>query len=502
MIGSMTYSDSKHCLLSPFEMGQADALTIAAGTSEIELMGNAGRNVGRYIVAHFRRSPVSILCGPGNNGGDGFVVGCYLRDRGWPVRLVVCGEPTHYGEAATYFLNLWGEAEPFSPEVIEDAGVLVDALFGAGLDRPIAGAHSDIIRLANQTNAPIVSVDMPSGVHGETGQVLGDAIRADATVTFFRKKPGHLLLPGRDLCGEVELGQIGIGNEVLERIEPQVAQNHPDLWELPKAAVSGHKYSKGHCVVVSGPKGATGAARMSALSALRAGAGLVTINGHTDALAEHGAQLSAIMLRADPLEAMLEDERYNAVVIGPGNGVVPATLHNVLTALNTKRALLLDADALTIFESDPKSLFDTIKDTSSNVVLTPHAGEFHRLFADIDLSNGKIEAAQEAARRSGAVVVLKGADTVIASPDGRAVINANAPPWLATAGSGDVLAGIIGGLLAQGMEAFDAACAGVYVHGLAAGQFGGPGMIATDLPQFVPSALAAAGQKINSILNR
>ncbi|WP_299348027.1 NAD(P)H-hydrate epimerase, partial [uncultured Maritalea sp.] len=289
MIGSMTYSDSKHCLLSPFEMGQADALTIAAGTSEIELMGNAGRNVGRYIVAHFRRSPVSILCGPGNNGGDGFVVGCYLRDRGWPVRLAVCGEPKHYGEAATHFLNLWGEAEPFSPEVIEDAGVLVDALFGAGLDRPIAGAHSDIIRLANQTNAPIVSVDMPSGVHGETGQVLGDAIRADATVTFFRKKPGHLLLPGRDLCGEVELGQIGIGNEVLERIEPQVAQNHPDLWELPKAAVSGHKYSKGHCVVVSGPKGATGAARMSALSALRAGAALVTINRHTAALAEHRA---------------------------------------------------------------------------------------------------------------------------------------------------------------------------------------------------------------------
>ncbi|GLQ18531.1 NAD(P)H-hydrate dehydratase [Maritalea porphyrae] len=488
----MSYFDSELTLLTPEEMGRADSLSIEAGTSEIELMGNAGRAVGQYIVEHYPRAPVSVLCGPGNNGGDGFVIGCYLRDRGWPVRLVQFGDKDRYSAASMYYLQQWGNPETYSPEIIEDASLLVDSLFGAGLDRPIAGAFADIVRLANETLAPTVAVDMPTGVHGATGQVLGTAIQADATITFFRKKPGHLLLPGRELCGNVALRQIGIEKQVLRLIEPQTIENHPKNWRLPTANVAGHKYSKGHCVVVSGPRGATGAARMSALSALRAGAGLVTINGERAALKEHASHLTAIMLRDEPLSELLNDERFNALVVGPGNGVSDATYHNVLTAIASNRALLLDADALNCFNSDPETIFNAIKKTNGNVVMTPHAGEFGRLFKNVELSAGKVEAARKAAEISGAVIVLKGADSVIASPDGRAAINSNAPPWLATAGSGDVLAGIIGGLQAQGMEAFDAACAGVYVHGLAAAQYGGEGMIATDLPQLVPSALAVA----------
>jgi len=492
MIQDMRYFDSEHCLLTPQEMGRADAMTVASGTNEIELMGNAGREVGRFIVDHFRRVPVSILCGPGNNGGDGFAIGCFLRDRGWPVRLVQFGDAQEYSKAAKFYLERWGEPEPFSAQIIEDAGLLIDALFGAGLGRAIEGDYLDVVRLANQSRIPIVAVDMPTGVLGDTGQVLGEAIKADATVTFFRKKPGHLLMPGREHCGDVALAQIGISDQVLAEIKPRAAQNSPALWTIPTQNLAGHKYSKGHCVVVSGPTGATGAARMCALAALRIGAGLVTINGDRAALAEHSAHLSAIMLREGDLAQLLEDKRYNALVVGPGNGVGEATYHNVLTGLAASRALLLDADALTIFQSDPNELFNTIKSSDSDVVLTPHGGELVRLFPDLDVRTDKVGAARKAAQISGAVVVLKGADTIISEPNGRVVINANAPAWLATAGSGDFLAGIIGGLQAQGMEAFDAACAGVYVHGLAATQFGGAGMIATDLPQLLPSALVQA----------
>ena len=490
--GFMEYFDSEFELLTPEEMGRADALSIKVGKSEIELMGNAGRAVGQFIVEHFPRAPVSVLCGPGNNGGDGFVIGCYLRDRGWPVRLVQFGDKECYSAASKHYLQHWGEVESFSPVVIEDASLLVDAMFGAGLDRAIEGDVANIVWQANKSAVPIVAVDMPTGVDGATGLVLGTAIQADATVTFFRKKPGHLLMPGRELCGNVALRQIGILDSVLSEITAQTIENHPSNWRLPIATTAGHKYSKGHCVVVSGPRGATGAARMTAISALRAGAGLVTINGTQEALAEHASQLTAVMLREEPLAELLQDVRFNALVVGPGNGVTDATYHNVLTAIAANRALLLDADALNCFKSDPETIFNAIKKTSGNVVMTPHAGEFSRLFSEVDLNAGKVEAARKAAEISGAVIVFKGADSVIASPDGRASINANGPPWLATAGSGDVLAGIIGGLQAQGMEAFDAASAGVYVHGLAATQYGGEGMIATDLPDLVPSALAAA----------
>jgi ADP-dependent NAD(P)H-hydrate dehydratase / NAD(P)H-hydrate epimerase len=336
----------------------------------------------------------------------------------------------------------------------------------------------------------VFAIDLPSGINGTTGAVQGDAVRAAATVTFFRKKPGHLLLPGRIFCGKVAVAQIGIDDEVLSHIKPAACENSPNLWgaKWPVPTVEGHKYSRGHAVVVSGGLAHTGAARLAAMAALRGGAGLVTLATPRDALEVNAATNLAVMVRpidtAAEFEAMLADHRFNAVTIGPGAGVGKHTREMTLTALAGQRSVVLDADALMSFADHAELLFAALN-KNRNAVLTPHAGEFHRLF-DKSLENipaasvSKLCAAKAAASITGAVVVHKGADTVIAAPDGRGAINANAPPWLATAGTGDVLAGLITGLVAQGMPAFEAAAAAVWIHGEAA-TVAGPGMISEDL---------------------
>jgi hydroxyethylthiazole kinase-like uncharacterized protein yjeF len=336
-------------------------------------------------------------------------------------------------------------------------------------------------------------VDVPSGIDGSTGEVRGIAIRAAATVTFFRLKPGHLLLPGRLHCGETSVADIGIPASVLAEIEPNTFVNEPALWlaQYPWPTPEGHKYARGHAVVVSGPAYSTGAARLGARGALRAGAGLVTVASPRDAIAVNAAQLTAIMVReaddARALASLLADPRKNAVLVGPGVGVGECTKEMVLTALQSNAAVVLDADAITSFAGGPDRLFDAIAGRKAAVVLTPHDGEFVRLFGDL-ASIPKLERARQAARRSGAVIALKGADTVVAAPDGRVSINATTSPWLATAGTGDVLGGMILGLLAQAMPAFEGASAGVWLHGAAASEFG-PGLIAEDLPEMLPKVL-------------
>jgi NAD(P)H-hydrate epimerase len=352
----------------------------------------------------------------------------------------------------------------------------------------------------------IVAVDVPSGLDGTTGLTRGPAFEAALTITFFRRKAGHLLMPGRALCGEVVVRDIGIPDAVLEEIAPKTWANAPALWRaaFPVPSLSAHKFMRGHTLVVSGDATHTGAARLAARGSLRIGSGLVTVASPSDALAVNAAHLTAIMLAkcddAAGLARMLEDERKNAVVIGPGNGVGEATRAMVDAALKSKAAVVLDADALTSFAPVPHVLFGMCRE---GTVLTPHEGEFARLFPGLlgeapspgergegwgEGAIGRLEAAREAARRSGAVVVLKGADTVIAAADGRAAINENAPPYLATAGAGDVLAGMVAGLLAQGMPAFEAACAAVWLHGAAASAFG-PGLIAEGLPDALPPIL-------------
>ncbi|MEZ5839659.1 MAG: NAD(P)H-hydrate dehydratase [Hyphomicrobiales bacterium] len=475
-----------HELLSTAEMGRADSLAIAGGMPGIRLMEVAGRAVADAVAGRFPLScRVAVLCGPGNNGGDGFVAARILRERGYRVRLALLGERGALkGDAAEAAGRCPLEAEPMTPAVLEDAGIVVDAIFGAGLARPLEGAAARMVEAVTAAAIPVIAVDLPSGISGDTGEVLGCAFDAVASITFFRRKPGHLLLPGRLRCGAVRVVDIGIPDAVLAGITPRTFVNVPALWRpvFPVPRIDAHKYDRGHAVVVSGPAHRTGAARLAAAAALRAGAGLVTLASPGAALAVNAAHLTAVMLRpvdgADELARMLEDRRFNAVALGPGLGVGEETKALAGAALGEGRMVVLDADALTSYAGALAGLAGDIA-RSAGAVLTPHAGEFARLFPDL-AGGSKLERARAAASRAGAVVVLKGPDTVIAAPDGRAAIAENAPPWLATAGSGDVLAGIVAGLLAAGMPPFEAAAAAVWMHG-EAGNAVGPGLVAEDL---------------------
>jgi hydroxyethylthiazole kinase-like uncharacterized protein yjeF len=484
-------------ILSNDEMTQADRLTIAGGVAGIVLMENAGNAVaGAVASARPAGSNVVVVAGPGNNGGDGFVAARLLAERGYAVRVLLVGDPARLKGDAALAASKWnGPTSAASPVGLAGADVVVDALFGAGLDRPVEGLPRTMIEAINTETAPVIAVDLPSGINGTSGAVMGAAVRATQTVTFFRKKPGHLLLPGRTHCGAISVADIGIPAAVLARIGPKTYENLPELWRVnfPVPRAGGHKYDRGHAVVVSGPSWSTGAARLAARGALRAGAGLVTLASPREALAVNAAASLAVMVRpvdgAAELGAFLADRRLNAVAMGPGIGVNEATGSLVLAALGGDRAVVLDADAITSFAHRPAQLADALKARQTRAtVLTPHEGEFVRYFGALEektKAGSKLERARLGASIIGTIVVLKGADTVVAAPDGRACIAANAPAFLATAGAGDVLAGITVGLLAQGMPAFEAASAAVWLHGEAAAAFG-PGLISEDLPEMLP----------------
>jgi NAD(P)H-hydrate epimerase len=482
-------------LLTLKEMAEADRLTIEGGVPGERLMENAGRAVADEVSRRFPDAArIAVLCGPGNNGGDGFVAARHLIDRGYAVQLGLAGPVEHLKGDAAVMAKAWtGTIDPLGPRQLADADVAVDAIFGAGLVRPIEGAMAELITAVNARKLPVVAVDVPSGIDGSTGAVRGVALRALATVTFFRRKPGHLLLPGRSYCGEVSVADISIPDRVLAAIKPQTYADEPPLWlaRFPWPQAESHKYAKGHAVVVSGPAYSTGACRLGARGALRAGAGLVTVASPRDALAVNAAQLTAIMVRpadnAAELAGLLADQRKNAVMLGPGAGVGQHLRELALAVLASSASVVLDADALTSFADDANVLFSAIKGRAAPVVLTPHDGEFARLFSPLG-EGSKLDRARAAASRSGAVVVLKGSDTVIAAPDSRAAINATTSPWLATAGTGDVLAGVVAGTLAQHMQPFEGAAAAVWMHGAAAQAFG-PGLIAEDIPEMLPKVL-------------
>jgi hydroxyethylthiazole kinase-like uncharacterized protein yjeF len=483
-------------LLTNAQMAQADRLAIAGGIAGMTLMENAGRAVADAVAARLPpNGVVAIVAGPGNNGGDGFIAARLLAARGCSVRLALVGDAAKLkGDAAEAARRFGGTIEPASPQMLDGATVVVDALFGAGLDRLVGGPAREMIAAMNACGAPVVAVDLPSGINGSTGAVMGLAVEAAETVTFFRRKPGHVLLPGRLHCGHVRLADIGIPAQVLDRVRPHIFLNRPALWRgcFPVPTVDGHKYARGHAVVVSGGEPRTGAARLAARAALRAGAGLVTIASPREALAVNAAANLAVMVRpvdgAAELADYLSDHRLNALVVGPGGGVGPGMRELVAAGLAGPRAVVLDADALTSFEGDAPALCAALARRERPAVLTPHAGEFARLFkndGEVTEKASKLDQALAAAARSGAIVLLKGPDTVVASLDGRAAVTDNAPPWLATAGAGDVLAGFIAGLLAQGMAGFEAAAAAAWVHGEAAAHVG-PGLIAEDLAEAVP----------------
>lgn len=484
---------SRHQLLTVAQMAAADRAAIQAGTAGEILMERAGRAAAHAALAHRGQGRALVLAGPGNNGGDGFVAARLLAEAGWHVSVALLGgRDALQGDAALMAARWHGPVTGLDEAAFDGWHVIIDALFGAGLTRPLAGAALKAVGKLAAAKAFKIAVDLPSGVAGDDGQVLGDAAHADVTVTFCAKKPGHLLMPGRAYCGRLVVADIGVDAGLLD---PPVRtwQNHPDLWrdELPALGAASHKYTRGHLLVAGGPAWAGGAARLAALAGLRAGAGLVTLLAPRAACDAYAAHLTTVMLApcgdAAALGQALTQRRAAALVLGPGNGVNDDTRSKALAALDAGLPLLLDADGLSVFQDAPGALFGAVR---GPLVLTPHDGEFGRLFPDLAAGRSKLARARAAAERSGAVVLLKGADTVIAAPDGRAVINANAPSWLASAGSGDVLAGIIGAYLAGGMAAFPAACAGAWMHGAAA-QAAGPGMIADDLVAAIKPVRAA-----------
>lgn len=480
-------------LLTPAEMTAVDAAAAASGIDSFGLMLQAGAGVAAMFLRHYpsaRRAVV--LCGPGNNGGDGYVAAQCLQESGVEVALFHLGDPDRLkGDAARAFSGWSGEGAPIEEYQPAEGDVVIDALFGAGLTWAVPEAVSAVIARIEAARLPVLSVDLPSGIDGRTGMVLGAAFAAERTITFMTRKPGHLLMPGRELSGVLEVLDIGIPARIVRgQASGKLVENRPQQWQrwLTSSGLETHKYKRGHLVVFSGEKGKTGAARMSAMSGLKAGAGLLTIASPADAMDENATHLTAVMLhgidRDAELVEWLKDERLRSFVLGPGFGAGEKA-RGFVAALS-RRHLVLDADGITSFRDNPEALFALFAEGETRLVLTPHEGEFSRLFPDIaaDPNLGKADKALVAAARANAAIVYKGPDTVIASPDGRALINTNAPIWLATAGSGDVLAGIIGALMAQGLPAFEAAAAGVYMHG-EAGNRAGKGLTAEDLVSHV-----------------
>ena len=472
-------------ILTTEEMAARDAAAVAAGIPGLRLMERAGEAVAEAIRARYSPRPVVIWCGPGNNGGDGYVAARLLRRRGWPVRVEVLDPPrTDDARAAAgrwkgLTRRLTGELSP--------ASLYVDALFGGGLSKPLDGRAQALARAAAKAKAPVVAVDLPSGLDGNTGKLLGeDAFQAVLTVTFHRRKIGHVLTPGRGACGEVTVADIGLTDG--DGAGPE--ENVPGLWaaRMPWPKETVHKHRRGRVGVIGGGAHHTGAARLAARAALRIGAGVVTVMSPLDAVGVYARALEAVMVQPFENDAALTAaaETLDAAVIGPAAGVGETTMRNLLALVLTGAALVVDADALTSFRADPSSLFSAL---DRDDVLTPHQGEFERIFPGLLAAQPhRIAAAQEAARRSGAIVLLKGPDSVIAAPDGRTAVNLNGQPWLATAGSGDVLCGFIAGLVGQGMDSFDAACAAVWIHAECAARFG-PGLISEDLPDLAPPVL-------------
>ena len=469
-------------------MTAADRAAIEAGTPGYTLMQRAGACVADAVTARWSPRPTVVLCGPGNNGGDGFVVARVLAEAGWPVTVLLHGDRGRLKGDAALAAQAWsGPVERMTAPKVDGAGLIVDALFGTGLSKRLDSICAETLRRAETSPAALVAVDLPSGLAGDTAKPLGYAPACALTVTFHAKKLAHVLEPGRGLCGEVVVGDIGLADT-----PSRLTENGPELWgeRMPWPSASAHKNTRGRLIVVSGEMWSTGAARLSARAGLRIGAGLVTLLSPPDALAVNAAHLEAVMLRPFDTDVELEEAAADAdaAIIGPAAGVTEATVSNLFALARTGAAIVIDADALTAFRDDPAELFSVL---DRDDVLTPHIGEFERVFPGIlGRTPERVSAVREAAARSGAVVLLKGPDTTVAAPDGRCAVNVNGAPWLATAGSGDVLAGFIGGLIAQGMDSFDAACAAVWIHAEAGGAHG-PGLISEDLPGLAPAVLRA-----------
>ena len=475
-------------LLTADETRAAEAFACRNGISGATMMENAGASVAEVIRKRFSPKETLVLCGPGNNGGDGFVIARKLRCAGWRVRVARDAKKRLPADADA-MAQLW-QGKNFPLESLDNLPrkpqLVVDALFGTGLAREIGDVYARAVETVASWQTPVVAVDMPSGIDSNSGAIHGVALQADMTVTFFRGRPGQYLFPGRRFCGKVIVCDIGIPDDALDAMDEscRVFLNRPNVWRehLPQLGETSHKYRRGHVVVCGGGLAHAGASRLAARAALRCGAGMVTLACSPSALLAHASQETAVIITsvdANGLESLVSERKVRAMVLGPGSGVGEETREFVLRALCLPTALVLDADALSSFAGCIEKLSGAIAKHNGNVVLTPHSGEFERLFGKI--GSDKLSATRSAAKSVGAVVIHKGADTVVADSRGRTMIADNAPYSLSTAGSGDVLAGMLGGLLAADMPTFHAAGCGVWMHSQTA-QSLGKGLTAEDLP--------------------
>jgi len=471
-------------LLTVDECTAADRYAAAHGVATLELMEQAGRAVADEIAKRWTPRPIAVLCGPGNNGGDGFVAARRLKEAGASVHLALLGNRDKLaGEAAEAASRWKGSLSELTPDLLTGAELVIDALFGAGLARPLDGVAQAVVQALVHRRIDSLAVDVPSGLDGDSGAILGGAAPAQLTVTFCRAKPGHYLLPGRDYCGELLVADIGIADSVVDRLSPRQWLNGPWAWRFLPPQAGQHKYDRGHVLLLGGSR-MTGAARLAARAARRAGAGMATLLATEPALAIYaGDQPGLIVAPISELERYLADRRITAVLLGPGAGSGAATRKQVLEVLGRHKPCVLDADALSSFGGRPQDLFTAI---AGPALMTPHEGEFARIFPGI--AGHKLARARAAAALGRCCLLLKGSDTVVASPDGRVLINANAPASLATAGAGDVLAGIALACLGQGMDPPEAGGAAAWLHGAAAARFG-HGLIAEDLPDMLPGVL-------------
>ena len=486
-------------LVTVEQMMAAENVVMAGGVSNADLIEKAASACVTEIVKRWSGRRVIVLCGPGGNGRDGFVIARMLTDKGFNVQTLLYvsdGGPCESAEQSGWQGAVARLSDEDADKIesmflgVDEMFLVVDALFGLSMRDELTGAAEKLAKVVNDLKVDVLSVDIPSGLHGDGSASSGRFFKADLTVTFAALKPVHVLVPGAAACGEIIVADIGIGEDTLLQVGALSALNGPEEWgeELPWPGQVSHKHARGHLGVFSGKAGSTGAARLAALAGLRNGAGLVTLFADAKAILELAASNLSIMIReaGDPASLGERARDLSAMVIGPASGVNVDTRQHVLSLLRAGVNLVIDADALTVFSDDPKALTDTLH---SGCVLTPHKGEFDRVFPGLlEMVPNRMEAVRQAAERSGCTVLLKGADTVIGAPGGILRVNKHASPWLATAGSGDVLAGMIGALMAQGVDGFTAACAASWMHGDIALRHG-PGLIAEDLIEGIPEML-------------
>lgn len=491
---------SSYVLLTTQQAQALDKAAIGLGVSGESLMESAGKAVAATLADYIGTpleagGTVIILCGPGNNGGDGFVAARHLEEWGYPVSLRCSVLPSALKDDAKLAADKWhGPVETMTSTGFGDAAAIVDCLFGVGLNKAIEGEIAEIVEAVNNAETFVLAVDVPSGLSADTGLPMGPCVEAGATATFTFKKVGHAIVPGRYLSGgnsNIVVSDIGVPDKAFLGINSLEFENIPDFWgtNFPFSGPQTHKYERGHMLVLGGKEPTLGASRLASIAGLRVGAGLVTLAAPSETYPVQASALMDVMVRrfdsAFGFMGIVNDPRIKAVLVGPGAGLGEKTVDLVKQVGAKNKHLVLDADAL----ASLVNRVDVIHDLKSpEIVLTPHEGEFAELFPKFDFNKDRLDAVRRAAKSTKTVIVLKGVSTVVAAPDGRVTIATNAPSWLSVGGTGDVLSGMICGLMTQGMPAFEAASAGVWLHG-EAGMKAGRGLIASDLLDVIPRVL-------------